>query len=242
MNGPIPAGGEAMATRMNRRGFLVGAAVAVAAPAMAMAAANDQSEIFGLIRSVGKARELANAADEIEYAIFSRGDRPEFPVVEMREIPFIFRSLYTRQLNTSKQIDEVFQQYADGRRRHFDFLAEVCEGAVLTPQHEASLARQLQEGEDQRQRTQRLYSERAATYEAWELGSGHLAAQKVTEERWGVVWALEQRILTFPCTALEEVAAKARYIIAEYGSDYAREKQHAFIAEIAGMTEVAEVM
>jgi len=242
MNGPIPAGGEAIPAKINRRRFLAGAAVAVAAPAMAMEPANDQSEIFALIRDVGKARELANAADEVEYTIFKRGDRPEFPVVEMREIPFMFRAIYRHQLNTPKQIDEVFQHYAACRRRHFDWLAEVCEGAVLTPEHAASLAKQLQEGEDQRRRTQELYSERAASYDAWELDSGHLAAQKVTEERWSVVWALEQRILTFPCKALEEVAAKARYIIAEYGSDYAREKQHAFIAEIAGLIEVAEVV
>lgn len=55
-----------------------------------------------------------------------------------------------------------------------------------------------------------------------------------------MVWPLEERIITFPCTTLEEVAAKARYIVAEFGSDYARERQYAFITEVAGLVETVE--
>jgi hypothetical protein len=160
--------------------------------------------------------------------------------VAAREVPFKFRATGTKQLNTADQINEVFDSYAAGRQRHFDWLAEVCEGGVLTPELSASLAEQLEEADVQRQRTHRLYAAREADYEAWERSSGHLAAQEVTESRWNVVWSLEDRILRFPCRTLEEVAAKARYIVAEYGRDYAREKQHAFISEIAGMVDVAE--
>jgi hypothetical protein len=225
---------------MNRRVFLAGAAVAVATPAAAIEVANDQSVIFGLIREIAEARELADAADETEYAIFVRGDRPRYPVVAIREVPFAFWATNTAQLNTPDQIDEVFEEYAASRRRHFGWLAEACEGGTLTPEHETSLARQLEEGEEQRRRTQRLYAERDAAYKTWELVSGHLAAQEVTEARWKVVWDLEDRIIRFPCRTLEEVAAKARYIVTEYGNDYAGEKQHAFMVELAGLSEMGE--
>ncbi|AOF89431.1 hypothetical protein [Sinorhizobium sp. RAC02] len=242
MNGPIPAGGEAMPSRMNRRAFLAGAAVALAAPAVAMEAANDQSEIFRLIREIDKARDLATAADEAEYDIYARGDRPDYPAVAGQEVPYMFRAFGTKSLNTVKQIDDLFDHYAAGRRRQFEWLAEVCEGGVLPQNHQAALAQQLQEGEDQRQRVQSLYAERDAAYRTWEQVSGHLAAQEVTEARWNVVWALEDRIIRFPCKTLEEVAAKARYIVARYGDVYAREKQHAFIAEVAGLVEAAEAV
>lgn len=240
MNGPIKAGGEAVPSRVSRRAFLAGAAVAVAAPAVAMEAANDQSEIFNLIIKVGRARELANAADEAEHAIYARGDRPECPFVEAREIPYPIRAFESDRLNTLKQIDNLFDRYAGSRRLHFEHLANSCEGGVLPPQHHEALARQLQEAEDQRRVAHALYNERDAVYDTWNELSGHRAAEDVSDQRWSVVWALESRIIRFPCKTLEEVAAKARYIVAEYGTDYAREKQHAFIAEVAGLVETAE--
>jgi len=209
---------------------------------MAMEAADDQSEIFGLIREVGKARELANAADEVEHAIFTRGDRPELPFVKSREIPYPFRGFERDELNTAREIEKLFDRYAASRHRHFEWLAEACEGGVLPPQHQAALDRQLQDVEKQRYIARALYSEREAAYDNWKELSGHLAAEAESDKRWSVAWALESRIIQFPCTTLEEVAAKARYIVAEYGSDYAREKQHAFIAEVAGLIETKEVV
>lgn len=97
-------------------------------------------------------------------------------------------------------------------------------------------------GTNQRRLAHALYNEREAAYDHWNKFSGHLVAEAESDKRWLVVWALESRILQFPCKKLEEVAAKARYIVAAYGTDYAREKQHAFIAEVAGLVETAEVV
>lgn len=193
--------------------------------------------IFDLVAAFALAKAVAEEAERVENELYERGDRPAWPAVKPREFPLVYNVLDRGDYLTSSQIDAAVDRYKQSVHSQARLAAMVKPGeeAVFSPERKAKLQASLDRAEEVRAQMQALYDERKRVYEEWKAVSGWGKASDEAENRWNVAFDIQDRILAFNCTTLPEISAKAGYIVAEHGPEYAQERMYDFIVEVSAM-------
>lgn len=183
---------------MNRRTFLKSTVIASATPAAAFAPLQEQGGIGALVADHYRLQALAIEATDTEDRIYNSPGRPALPVVDRKEIAFPYRaSIGWTQLDSLDTINGYF----DSRPR----------GWLPSPDIEAR-----REGlEVERAKILALFKQRQGDFDEWAKASGYSAALAESGRLWARRSDIETQILDFPCTTLEEVVIKARFINSE---------------------------
>jgi hypothetical protein len=84
---------------------------------------------------------------------------------------------------------------------------------------DAIVARWSAELRDESERIFALYDRRGAEFDQWEIASGLRAAEVAYDERCDVVGVIEDEIANYRCETIDEVRAKADWIIKRWAED-----------------------
>lgn len=205
---------------LSRRTFLKSAVVASATPAAAFAPIMEKTMIGALVADYDSLVGQALDADEKANAIYNQPGRPELPMIRWAEIDVRYRDTIDRcDLYSGKSIN-----------RHFDRWPA---GLVLYPT--ADKAVRVEAMEVEREKILALFQQRQEVYDQWEKASGHTAAEAESDRLWKLVNEAEERILSFPCTTLEDVVIQARFIKREFEGEMSAELGNRIVAQLASI-------
>ncbi len=134
------------------------------------------------------------------------------------------------------QIAELF----DRRQREMANMYEM----VMTPPkdavevasmaaYEANHRKRVAELGHHRARVLALFDERQATFDAWMMSSGYVAADDARFAAWDRAIEIEDKIVGFKCETMADVRAKAAFIRGEFGDEFSSKAANRFIAELA---------
>jgi hypothetical protein len=189
---------------MDRRLFLKGALLASATPAAALAPQDPSNDLSALLAQHSTLEALFNTSDTKQGEISQRGDRPPFPHIVPSEFGPFYCGFPTRELFSIKDINALF----DRERQQVGW-------GCFTPM-ERDRRYKLVSG--RRRAAIQAFREREAAYAAWQQRSGYAAQDVETRRLAKLLGDVEDRIMEFRCSTIEEVRLKAAFFDRVYGS------------------------
>jgi hypothetical protein len=185
---------------MDCRLFLKGTVCAASMPGSALALPL-RTGIFELIKQHAEALFAYNEADAAEDAILALPGKAEWPVIGPREFPNrLWWRTANKRFSWERHIDDVFDEDEHSAIAMKDMLSN------------GEFQRRLDRSKLDRETILGLYRERMAIYQAWKDTSGLSAANDRTSMLGTIVGELEDTIIAFRCSSLDEVHAKARFV------------------------------
>lgn len=242
---PIQSGGEAVpSSRLGRRTFLKGAAVAVASPTVALANRSFEvgESIEQLIAAHHDAHEIASRADETAYVLWDTPDRVEPPHIAPNEVRNLVRPLGCSQLYNLDQINDVVDTFVRERRHHHEWMCVADDGETPIPMPKgraAKLAEEIQIGEAERTKLVAEYESRQSAYRAWRLRSGVEAADAECDRLWEIKNDLVDRIMNFECVNISDVRLKPAWLVEQYGDELSSKVSFRIMRQFAAIGQEA---
>lgn len=193
---------------MNRRMFLRAAVVAASTPAVVVAP-EIMASIGNVIAQHREVKGLFNAAETAAQEILQQPWRPPFPEVSILELHKRHAFLGDKKLASEKMVTDFFDGDEERIMGHASYLPK------------GEIDRRLDMSRKERVRAFEIFRERAAVYDAWRAGSGFEEVDTEARRLADLLDDLDAKVLFYPCSTIDDVRDKVKYISAEYGDTLA---------------------